>query len=396
MKILHVIDSMNPERGGVCQAVRTIINSISSNYQIINEVVSLDSPESLYLKKDNFFIHALGPSSGPWAYSPKLLPWLTNNSVDFDFVIVHGLWLYPGFAIQQILKSKKYSTPKVFIMPHGMLDPYFQRAQNRKLKALRNIIYWKIIESRLINLADGLMFTSKDELLLARIPFKPYSPKLEKVVGLGIEKPPVHTQDMNDAFFKLCPELINKKYFLYLGRIHNKKGVDILVESYYKLISEKKYILAIPKLVIAGPGLDSEFGQIIRKQVSALPALEEHVFFPGMLTGDAKWGAYYNCNVFILPSHQENFGISVVEALACRKCVLISNKINIWREIDSMDAGIINEDSADGTYKSLLEWCSLSDSEIETMGSNSYKCFEQFFMARKTTDQLIKFFLASK
>ena len=400
MKILHLIDSMNPEKGGVCQAVRIIINSmdseISISNSISNEVVSLDSPNSLYLRNDKFIIHALGVASGPWAYNSKLLPWLLENSINFDFVIIHGLWLYSGFAIQNILRNKSSNTPKIFVMPHGMLDPYFQRAKNRRLKSLRNIIYWKFIEYKLIQLADGLLFTSEDELLLARIPFKPYLPKTEKIVGLGIEKPPPYSQEMTNAFFELCPELIKQKYILYLGRIHNKKGVDILIDSYQKLIENKKFVPCIPKLVIAGPGMDSEFGQMVHKRVRNASVLNGQVFFPGMLTGSIKWGAYYNCDVFILPSHQENFGISVVEALACKKSVLISNKINIWREIDSLNAGIIDDDSVDGTYNLLVKWCSLSNLEIEHMGNNSYKCFEKFFMAKQTTAQLVDFLLTNE
>ena len=396
MKILHVIDSMNPEMGGVCQAVRTIISSMNSEIQVINEIVSLDNPNAAYLKDNSFIIHALGPSVGPWAYSSKILPWLLENSINFNFIIVHGLWLYPGFAIQQILKKDILCMPKIFIMPHGMLDPYFQQARNRKLKALRNVIYWKFIEHILIKLSDGLLFTSQDELLLARVPFKPYYPKIEKVIGLGIETPPTYDKKMANAFFELCPELINQKYILYLGRINDKKGVDILIDSYYKLLKDNAHKFHVPKLVIAGPGLNSNFGQIIYKKVKDVPVLSEQVFFPGMLTDDTKWGAYYNCSVFILPSHQENFGISVVEALACKKSVLISNKINIWREIDSLDAGIINDDSVEGTYDSLIKWCSLSDLRTEQMSKNSYKCFKQFFMAEQTTAQLVNFLLENE
>ena len=396
MKILHVIDSMNPERGGVCQAVRTIIGSMDSTTGISNEIVSLDSFDSPYLKNDNILLHALGPASGPWSYSSKLSSWLSKNLNNFDFIIVHGLWLYPGFAVQQALKNGTDSMPKVFVMPHGMLDPYFQRAKDRKLKSVRNIIYWKFVEHKLIELASGLLFTSQDELLLARVPFKPYFPKVEKVVGLGIEQPPTYSKKMTDAFFELCPEIIDQKYILYLGRIHNKKGVDILISSYEKLIKNQNHIHHIPKLVIAGPGIDSDFGKSVYNQVKNNPVLCKQVFFSGMLIGNTKWGAYYNCNAFILPSHQENFGISVVEALACKKIVLISNKINIWREIDSFNAGIVNDDSVDGTYTSLVKWCSLSNSEIEHMEGNSYKCFKQFFTAKKTTAQLVDFLLNNK
>jgi glycosyltransferase involved in cell wall biosynthesis len=72
-----------------------------------------------------------------------------------------------------------------------------------------------------------------------------------------------------------------------------------------------------------------------------------------MLQGDAKWGALYACEAFVLPSHQENFGIAVVEALACGKPVLISDQVNIWREISDADAGFVAADTEDGAVKLL-------------------------------------------
>jgi glycosyltransferase involved in cell wall biosynthesis len=92
-----------------------------------------------------------------------------------------------------------------------------------------------------------------------------------------------------------------------------------------------------------------------------------------MLTGDAKWGALYGCDAFILPSHQENFGIAVVEALACGKPVLISNKVNIWREIEKDRAGTVRDDTVSGTKRLLDYWL---------QGAASYsplKCFEENF-----------------
>src|SRR4051794_32377663 len=98
MKVLHVIDSMDPITGGVCQAVRTIISGLEE-MKIENEVVSVDNPDALFLKKNKFFIHALGPRKGPWSYSSKIIPWLVGNVERFDIVILHGLWLYNGYAL---------------------------------------------------------------------------------------------------------------------------------------------------------------------------------------------------------------------------------------------------------------------------------------------------------
>jgi glycosyltransferase involved in cell wall biosynthesis len=100
-------------------------------------------------------------------------------------------------------------------------------------------------------------------------------------------------------------------------------------------------------LVIAGPGWDSEYGRRIGERING----EASIHAVGMLEGDAKWGALYGCEAFILPSHQENFGIAVVEALGCGRPVLISDKVNIWREISEDGAGLVEEDSVEGTER---------------------------------------------
>ncbi len=109
--------------------------------------------------------------------------------------------------------------------------------------------------------------------------------------------------------------------------------------------------------MIAGPGWDSDYGQRIRGQIHEQGAGSRErgvIHAVGMLEGDAKWGALHGCEGLVLPSHQENFGIAVVEALGCGRPVLISDKVNIWREISEDGAGLVEEDSVDGTAR-LLE-----------------------------------------
>src|SRR5690554_4640847 len=173
MRILRVIASMDPSSGGPCQGIRNAIPALAE-LGVCNEVVCMDDPQAEFLDKDDFEIHALGPAKNAWAYSPKLIPWLKDNLNRFDVVIVHGLWLYPGYAVLKVYQSIQGKAPKLFVMPHGMLDPYFQKASSRKLKALRNWFYWKLIEKNLIQRADGVLFTCEQEMLLARETFRPY------------------------------------------------------------------------------------------------------------------------------------------------------------------------------------------------------------------------------
>jgi glycosyltransferase involved in cell wall biosynthesis len=265
-------------------------------------------------------------------------------------------------------------------MPHGMLDPYFQLATGRKLKAIRNWLYWRLIEHKVVSQADGLLFTCKTEMLLAREPFKPYRPKREIDVGYGIETPPVYTTTMRQSFLERCPAVANRPFILFISRIHPKKGIDILLKAY--LTQSKKAKASnqdMPVLVIAGPGLESNFGQAMLQLACQDADTSSSIFFPGMLAGDAKWGAFYGCEAFILPSHQENFGIAVVEALACSKPVLISNQVNIWREIEEGGGGITAYDTLTGTEHLLHQWLELGAEDKKVMGSKAYATFERQF-----------------
>ncbi len=108
-----------------------------------------------------------------------------------------------------------------------------------------------------------------------------------------------------------------------------------------------------------------------------------------MLLGDLKWGAFYGCEAFILPSHQENFGIAVVEALACGKPVLISDQVNIWHEIIQTKAGIVATDTFTGTLKLMEEWEKLTHDEQKKMGDNGKKAFDKHFTTDKAAQNLL-------
>ncbi|WP_282179031.1 glycosyltransferase [Maribacter stanieri] len=396
MKILHIIDRMEPARGGTCQAVRSIISGLAE-FQHSNEVLCLDAPDNQFHVQDSFRIHALGPANNPLSYSIKIKPWLQVNLEKFDIIISHGLWQYPGYAAFSLWKriTKQRGTKdnykiKFFVMPHGMLDPYFQIAPGRKFKAIRNKLYWQVIESKVVNGADGILFTAEEELRLASQPFTPYKPNLEAVVGLGVESPPEFTPKMKNDFTKKCPKLKEDNYLLFLSRVHEKKGIDLLIKAYSKIFKEtlKNSKIVIPKLVIAGPGLDSTYGQQMVDLIKTLELPTDIVLFVGMLTGNAKWGAFYGCESFVLPSHQENFGIALVEALACSKPVLISNKINIWREIESAGGGFVADDSIEGTENSLARWIALTKQEKSIIGKKARYTFEQYFTVSGATEKL--------
>ncbi|MDT0686054.1 glycosyltransferase [Autumnicola psychrophila] len=378
MRILHVIAKMDPELGGVCKAIRTITR-VGAENNIIHEVVSLDDPDSDFIKTDPFKIYSLGPAENIWNYNNDLNLWLNKNIFQYKLVIVHGLWLYPSYVIQKIFKNNKKTMPAYYVMPHGMLDPYFQKAEGRKLKAYRNWLYWKMIENKTVSNATGLLFTCEEEKELASKSFEPYTPKKEIVIGLGVESPPDYEISMAHAFYKICPDVIDHPYILFLSRINEKKGLINLLKAYIKIHEESNSSNKLPKLVIAGPGMDSNYGIGLKHLINEHPKISKKVKFVGMIKDRQKWGAFYHSQAFILPSHQENFGIAIVEALACSKPVLISDKVNIWREIEDANAGIVEDDSEEGCYNLLKKWISKSTKEKESYSQNALKCYSENF-----------------
>jgi glycosyltransferase involved in cell wall biosynthesis len=257
-------------------------------------------------------------------------------------------------------------------MPHGMLDPYFQKAPERKLKAIRNELMWRLTEKKCLNAAEAVFFTCEEERRLAATTFKNYKPRKTINVGYGINAPPVFDELFKTAFEIKCPLLKGKEYWLFLSRIHPKKGIDLLIEAYNELISENH---SLPDIVIAGP-TDSEYAQ----QMVKLAGNNNHIHFSGMLIGDAKWGAFYGCELYVLPSHQENFGIAIVEAMACKKPVVITKNINIWREIEAGNGGwILQELNIDSIKKQLINIACLADTALEIKGQLAFETYQNKF-----------------
>ena len=219
--------------------------------------------------------------------------------------------------------------------------------------------------------------------MLARKTFHNYYPKREINIGYGIADPPRFTDEIMNSFYSKCPEIKGKNFILFLSRVHEKKGVDILIRAFNRhycenILDKNPRIEPLPHLVIAGPGLNTAYGTMVKTLASNSEARKQ-IHFTGMLEGWAKWGAIHGCKLLILPSHQENFGLAVVEAMACSKPVLISDKVNIWREIESAEAGLVSPDTLDGTYSSLEKWLNLDEEERKEMGMKARTCYENYF-----------------
>lgn len=369
---------MNPKSGGPCQGIRNV-NSYIKQLGTEVEVLCMDDTYEDYSSTDDFIIHKLGKGKTSYQYQPLVYDWLMKNALSFDCIVVHGLWQHYNVAVFNAVKQLKKNNnkaPKVVIMPHGMLDPYFQNAPDRKWKALRNEFVWRFVEKKCINNADAIFFTCQEELRLAATTFNGYKPNKTFNVGYGIQDPPQNRDEFKNAFEQKCSVVKDKKYWLFLSRIHYKKGVDLLIKAYNELSKENS---SLPELVIAGP-IESSYAQEMIKLASD----NSKIHFPGMLQGEEKWGAFYGCEVYLLPSHQENFGIAIVEAMACAKPVLITKHINIWKEIEYGNAGWILEELSVNSLKIMfLQILYNDDFQLDILGKNAFNTYVDKFKVEK-------------
>lgn len=192
-------------------------------------------------------------------------------------------------------------------------------------------------------------------------------------MGYGTSAPPADADNQREAFCQLFPNLRSQRIILFLSRIHPKKGVDLLIEGFAAVAPKDPRL----QLVIAGP--DQIGWQVDLQQMALTLGIADRITWTGMLSGKLKWGAYRCAELFCLPSHQENFGIVVAEALACGLPVAIADPVNIFGEIKAAQAGLVNKDTLEGTTAGLTQWLSFLPEERNKMAQNSLSLFRSCF-----------------
>lgn len=377
MKILQVIPTLNSSAGGPVEGlIQQGIEMVRHGHCV--QTMCLDPPGApLDERLSSSAVYWLGPSYLGYGFAPRLKPWLREHGHNYDVIIVHGMWMYHGYCVAKVARELGL---RYVVFLHGMLDPWFGRRY--PLKHLKKWVYWPWAEYRTLRDAHLVLFTTAEEMALARQSFWLYKVR-ERLVGYGIRAPNVAPTKARTAFLGAFPHLEGKRNLLYLSRIHPKKGCDLLIQAFVKVARADPAL----HLVMAGPG-EAAWVTELQGLVAQL-GLADRVTFTGMLKGAMKWGAYDVAEVFVLPSHQENFGIVVAEALTWGVPVLTTYQVNIWREIKEAGAGIVHADTQAGADQLLADWLSLSPAEQEAMRVNAKDCFKKNFEIQTVTQNLL-------
>ncbi|TCL07335.1 glycosyltransferase [Sodalis ligni] len=377
LKVLHTITSMNPELGGVTEFINQIIPYLRIN-GIDGEVVCMDDPNAKWIRNTQLKIHATGQGRNTYSYSKSFHDWMTLNVKNYDLVIINGIWQFHSIDTKKACIKNKVP---YYVFTHGMLDPWFKKTY--PLKHIKKLIYWLLFEKNVINNAAGVIYTCEEEKLLASQSFPFYSPR-EFISSFGTNRGNYDKDTSMALFTKRFPDVLDKKIILFMGRLHEKKGCDLLIKAFsqvQKTLNNDEYIL-----FIAGPD-QSEYAKSLKRLTLDL-RIDKRVIWGGMLQNEMKWGAFHYADVFCLPSHQENFGIVVAEALSVSTAVIISDKVNIWREIEANNAGLVCKDDVNSITDAISLWMNMPDNEKNEMRASASCCFDNHFDITKTAKDL--------
>jgi glycosyltransferase involved in cell wall biosynthesis len=284
---------------------------------------------------------------GSFAYARTLAPAIRAAISQSDLVHLHTVWTYP--TLRTAWECRKQNVPYV-VMPHGMLDPNSVRR-----KRLKKWFYAKLLEGPNLRHASGLIFTHLEEERLARETMDGLPRGW--IVPLAADEPPeTEKSKLAEEFFAHHPELSGYRIILFLGRIHPKKGLDLLIPAFAEVARR----LPDVRLILVGPG-EPHYLEKLARLVNQCGAANR-VSFLGPVVGSEKWRAYAAATLFALPSHQENFAISVVEAMSVGTPVLISHCVNIWPEVEAANAGVI----------SILDTTEIIDNLLKVVGNAEF------------------------
>lgn len=334
-KILIVTDKLHSKNGGVPTAVLNIAlllekGNVSFDILCVGDTIDIAT---------NFNIITF-PIKGfsKFKYSPEAKKWFKVNLKNYDIIHYNCVWNTAIIELYAITMKRKAI---FYISSHSNLDPFDVKKKNLLKKALGFLIVNKILRNAKYIITTSIIEKEKlsyfgkhaDNAIVLPLP----------VDYDGLEK------GNGDEFRKLYGILREQFVFLFLSRIDYKKGLDLFLYDFRSFVDENKLIFSDVIIIVAGDD-SNEYSNYIRSIIEKLD-LGKFVKFTGLLKADRKADAFCGSDAFILPSHNENFGLSIIESMQAGTPVLISKNVYIYKELFAKNGPIpgwlCDEDLAD-------------------------------------------------
>lgn len=353
-QVCHVVACINQDVGGPAVSVTSLAKALTE-HQIDSHLWTLNYPNcGEQLKAANVHLHSypatfLSRHFRGWQLAAcQELHQLARN--ELSIIHNHGVWMFPNFYARQ---AAQQSNLPLVISPRGMLEAWsLKRSRGRKWLA------WQMYERE--NLSRATLFHATSEMEVNSIRQLGFSQPIALIPN-GVTMPAIEQLPPRSTLSSQFPELADKRWLLFLSRLHPKKGIDLLLQVWKHLEAE----FSDWQLVIAGPDLIGYQANLL-SLVETLD-LQHRVTFTGMLSGAAKVAALGNADLFVLPSHSENFGIAVAESLSYGVPV-ITTQATPWQDLQNYECGWWIENNAKTFSATLIEAMQLSDQQRRSLG----------------------------
>ena len=381
MKILHVIATIAPHYGGPSNVVRLLsAQQVKNGHEVTICTTNLDFPrgtlhvpthEPVTDQGVTFWFHKLSP--GPLYFSWSLASWLIRHLRTFEILHVHGLYRFPPTFAAALAR---YQNIPYLIQPHGALDPFLYQRSDYSLVLKRG--YERLFDFPNMNGAQAIHYTSEEERERTRfLSFR--APSV--VVSNGLDWADFEKLPEPNLFRTRLGVGRDQPLVLFLGRLNFKKGLDLLIPAFAKTARE----LSEAVLVIVGPdneGLGKQVRQWCREH-----QILERVLLVDHIPSEETRQAYVDADVFVLPSYTENFGMTVVEAMACQCPVVVSDQVNIWEAVDGAGAGLVTSLDVDSIGQAMTRI--LQDRDLaKKMGSAGRSLVKERFVWESIIEKL--------
>ncbi len=370
MKILHVVRDLDPESGGLVSSVlgmATAQSELGHEVKIAATDYGREKPRAI--PHVSFFLFHSNFDEWRWsAEMVKRLPFLIKEA---HIVHIHGLWDFPVLLAAMLCKKMRKTN---ILTPHGMLHK-----TSLSKSALKKKAYLKFFGDSVLGQPNAIHFTSELERQNSKLP-DVYRKSF--VAPLGIRRLDYYILPNANAFRRRFPELKRSRFILYLGRLHPKKHPEMLIQAFHRSLALKTKIL----LVMAGSG-EPSYVRDLKKMVLKLH-MDRKVVFTGMLHHKAVVEAYCAAEMFVLPSSQENFGMSVIEAMAAGCPVVISDLLDLAWDIRKKNAGIVHALSTESLARAILQLTN-NQKLCKQMGKNGRRLVLEKFTWDKTIRKLM-------
>jgi glycosyltransferase involved in cell wall biosynthesis len=354
---MTVLTHLDPCYGGLSSAVPELASSVATQNGMAMPLAAFCSRDEQY-SPARFPLLSIErwPAHRFWFLSPALTARFARSLATIDGLHIHGLWEQSSYVAARAARQRR----RCYIFSaHGMLERWALAN-----KRVRKMLYSALIERANLNGARCLHALTRAEAddYLAWGATRPVA-----IVPNGVHIP---SESSPDLFLNAWPELRGSRIVLFLGRIHFKKGIDLLIRAWRRVAEEHRDA----HLVLAGP--DSQGMQPLAIRLIQETQLENRISFTGMLRDRMKWSALAAAECFVLPSYSEGLSVSALEAMAAARPVILSRACNL-PEVAERDAGIVVQAAADPLADALGQILTNSRAANAAMGLRGRRLVEE-------------------